>query len=117
MFVNERPTSRPIPSLRGVRSPLGEAKITRDAQQTPTEIYCGNVSAAADASQILELFSLAGPVDISVPRNPDGSHKGYMFGKYANARTADYAIRLLDGIRLDGQPLRARYASSSAAPR
>ena len=54
---------------------------------------------------------------MSVPRNADGSHKGFMFGKYANARIADYAIRLLDGIQLDGQPLRARYASSSSTAR
>jgi RNA recognition motif-containing protein len=88
-----------------------------DVHETSTEIYLGNVSAAADAAQVLELFSLAGPADMSVPRNADGSHKGFMFGKYANARIADYAIRLLDGIQLDGQPLRARYASSSSTAR
>ena len=78
------------------------------------EIYLGNISPSVASSHLQELLSLAGPAEVRLPLDADGRHKGFAFGMYADAQVASYAIRLLDGIVLGGQPLRARHASRSS---
>ena len=48
-----------------------------------------------------------------MPRAADGSHKGFGFGVYRSLTVAQYAIRLLEGIHLAGQPLRVRLSNQT----
>lgn len=75
------------------------------------EIYVGNLSPRVSEAMLLELLVLAGAAELSMPRNAaDGSHRGFAFGRFSCMRVAQYAIALLDGMRLDGLPLRVRHA-------
>ena len=65
-------------------------------------------------SHVLELLLLAGPATVSLePLRADGSHRGFAFGMLGSRLIAEYAVRLLDGLMLAGQPLRVRLANKS----
>ena len=85
--------------------------VSDNSRGSNTEIYVGNVSSTVDTSHLSELLTLAGPAEVSVPRNADNGHRGFAFGIYATRHVAEYAIRLLDGLLLAGQPLKVRFAN------
>jgi splicing factor 3B subunit 4 len=71
-------------------------------------LYVGNLDAKVDEEILWELFIQAGPLtSVSLPRDRVTScHQGYAFVEYKTTDDADYAIRILNMIRLFGKPIR-----------
>merc|ERR1712093_714756 len=77
-------------------------------------IYVGNIDSQAANELIWELFIQAGPlVNVYMPLDRvTANHQGYGFVEFKLEDDADYAIKMLNMIRLFGKPLRVNKASS-----
>jgi splicing factor 3B subunit 4 len=71
-------------------------------------LYVGNVDAKVDEELIWELFVQCGPLaSVSLPRDRVTScHQGFAFIEYKSTDDADYAIKILNMVRLYGKPIR-----------
>jgi splicing factor 3B subunit 4 len=71
-------------------------------------LYVGNLDTKVDEEVLWELFIQCGPLtSVSLPRDRVTScHQGYAFVEYKTTDDADYAIRVLNMIRLFGKPIR-----------
>jgi hypothetical protein len=121
-FRGAKPTPAPAPDAPTVREtsraadgaavtaggPSAGGATRGVADGGSVEVYVGNVAVDVGAAQLLELLILAGPADIRLPRAADGAHRGFAFGTFGHVAVAKYAVRLLDGLVLGGQPLKVR---------
>jgi RNA recognition motif-containing protein len=72
-------------------------------------VFVGNVdSSLADLESLLtDLFTQMGPVQrVSVPRNAQGQVRGFAFCDFADTLSAQYAVSVLNGLRLGARNLR-----------
>jgi RNA recognition motif-containing protein len=85
-------------------------------------VFVGNLSFATTPEEVQTLFSEAGTVEevfLPTDRNT-GRAKGFAFVKFSSAAEAATAIETLNGVELDGRPIRVNEAteppSRSPAP-
>nr|PVC51119.1 splicing factor 3b subunit 4 [Theileria orientalis] len=83
-----------------------------DRNQEAT-LYIGNLDIQADEELLWEFFMQAGRVrSINIPRDKvTGQHQGFGFVEYETETDADYALRILNFIKLYHKPLRLNKAS------
>ncbi|PWN46369.1 RNA-binding domain-containing protein [Ceraceosorus guamensis] len=76
--------------------------------------YVGNLDDRASDALLWELMLQAGPVHtIHIPKDRiTSAHQGYGFAEFATEADAEYAVRIMNGIKLFGKPLRVNKASS-----
>ena len=76
-------------------------------------VYVGNLDSKVDEELLWELSIQCGPVsNVSLPRDRvTGCHQGFAFVEYKSTDDADYAIRILNMVRLFGKPLRLNKAA------
>jgi len=75
-------------------------------------VYVGNVSFQSTEDSLRELFSAHGEV-VSVRMITDretGRYRGFSFVEMATEEQANAAISALDGLELDGRPLKVNIA-------
>ncbi|PFH35320.1 RNA recognition motif-containing protein [Besnoitia besnoiti] len=101
-------------SRGGVRSFGGGADIAQvyERNQDAT-LYIGNLDSQVDDDLLWELFVQCGPVrTVSVPRDKlTGNHQGYGFVEFTNEVDAEYALKLMNMVKLYGKPLRLNKAA------
>lgn len=75
--------------------------------------YVGNLDPIVDEDLLMELFNHIGRVSsVHMPKDKlTGSHNGYGFVEYRDIADADYAISILNMIKLYGRPLRVSKSS------
>lgn len=80
----------------------------KSALEGSTTLYIGNVNTKTKESQILELFSRCGPVQRVIIGVNKATFEpcGFAFVVYAARADALYAIKTLNGTRLNNQPIR-----------
>lgn len=78
-----------------------------DRNQDAT-LYVGNLDAKVDEELLWELFIQCGPLaSVVLPRDRVTScHQGYAFVEYKTTEDAEYAIKILNMVRLFGKPIR-----------
>ncbi|KAL2914497.1 Splicing factor 3B subunit 4 [Polyrhizophydium stewartii] len=71
-------------------------------------VYVGSLEERVTEALVYELFTQVGPVvAVAMPRDRlTGWHQGYAFVEFANTEDADYAIKVLNLVRLFGKPIR-----------
>lgn len=84
--------------------------LSRNQEAT---IYIGNLDEAASEALLYELFLQASPVvHVHIPRDRiTQAHQGYGFVEFRTEEDADYAIKIMNGIRLHGKVLRINRSS------
>ncbi|KAF6022307.1 SF3B4 [Bugula neritina] len=77
-------------------------------------IYVGGLDEQVSESSLWELFLQAGPVvNVHMPKDRvTMSHQGYGFVEFLEEDDADYAIKIMNMIKLYGKPTRVNKASS-----
>ncbi len=77
----------------------------RNAEAT---IYVGNVDARIDEELMWELMVNAGPIQtVNLPKDKiTGVHMGYAFVEFKNEEDAEYAIKIMNMIKIFGKPIR-----------
>mmetsp|Transcript_67338 Transcript_67338/g.161449 ORF Transcript_67338/g.161449 Transcript_67338/m.161449 type:complete len:218 (-) Transcript_67338:83-736(-) len=90
------------------------APITQiyDRNQEAT-IYVGNLDPKIDEEIVFELMNNAGPVaNVHMPRDKiTNTHQGYGFVEFKDEESADYAIQIMNMIRLFNKPIRLSKSS------
>ncbi|KAI8145207.1 hypothetical protein BJV82DRAFT_649097 [Fennellomyces sp. T-0311] len=86
-------------------------QIERNQEAT---VYIGNLDERCTDSLVWELMLQAGPVvNVHLPKDRvTQSHQGYGFCEFMTEEDADYAIRIMNQIRLYGKPIRVNKATS-----
>jgi len=76
-------------------------------------IYVGNLDPKIDEEIVWELMVQCGPVaNVHLPRDKiTNTHQGYGFVEFKNEEDSDYAIKILNMIRLFGKPIRCNKSS------
>ncbi|KAI4314867.1 hypothetical protein L6164_027732 [Bauhinia variegata] len=89
---------------------LGQHSAERNQDATA---YVGNLDPQVSEELLWELFVQAGPVvNVYVPKDRvTNQHQGYGFVEFRSEEDADYAIKVLNMIKLYGKPIRVNKAS------
>ena len=76
--------------------------------------YIGNLDERATDALVWELMLQAGPVvNVHLPKDRiSQAHQGYGFAEFQTEQDAEYACKIMNGIKLFGKPLRVNKASS-----
>mmetsp|Transcript_45553 Transcript_45553/g.87101 ORF Transcript_45553/g.87101 Transcript_45553/m.87101 type:complete len:382 (+) Transcript_45553:250-1395(+) len=85
---------------------------TQERNQEAT-VYVGNLDPMVEEELLWELFIQAGPVvNMYVPKDRVTSlHQGYGFVEFRAEEDADYAIKVLNMVKLYGKPIRVNKAT------
>merc|ERR1719394_755489 len=77
-------------------------------------VYCGGLDEKVSEAILWELFLQAGPVvNVHMPKDRiTQSHQGYGFVEFMGEEDADYAIKIMNMIKLFGKPVRVNKASA-----
>ena len=75
--------------------------------------YVGNLDEQLTEELLWEMMLQAGPVsNVHLPRDKvTGSHQGYGFVEFRSEEHADYALKVMNMVKLFGKPLRVNKAS------
>uniref|UniRef100_A0A2P2L6L3 RRM domain-containing protein n=1 Tax=Rhizophora mucronata TaxID=61149 RepID=A0A2P2L6L3_RHIMU len=89
---------------------LGQHSAERNQDATA---YVGNLDPQVTEELLWELFVQAGPVvNVYVPKDRvTNLHQSYGFVEFRSEEDADYAIKVLNMIKLYGKPIRVNKAS------
>ncbi|PWN20177.1 RNA-binding domain-containing protein [Microstroma glucosiphilum] len=85
----------------------------QDRNQDAT-CYVGNLDDRCTSSLVWELMLQAGPlVNVHLPKDRiTSAHQGFAFTEYQTEADAEYACKIMNGIKLFGKPIRVNKASS-----
>ncbi|TPX51088.1 hypothetical protein SeMB42_g01034 [Synchytrium endobioticum] len=94
-----------------MQSVPGNNQIERNQDAT---VYIGNLDDRATEAVIWELMLQAGPVvNVHLPKDRvTMNHQGYGFCEFATEEDADYAMKIMNMIKLYGKPIRVNKATS-----
>lgn len=105
-FVGQRTRAKAVLPDLAFDAPQGDGASSAQA----TTLFVGNVdtSVADIEAVLLELFTQMGDVlRVSVPREKVGGRlRGFAFCDFADPRSAQYAIAVLDGLRIGSRNIR-----------
>jgi len=76
-------------------------------------IYVGDIDQQVDESLLWELMLQAGPVvNVHIPKDKlTGVHSGYGFVEFHSEEDSEYALKIMNMIKLYGKPIRLNKAS------
>ncbi len=76
--------------------------------------YIGNLDERATDAIVWELMIQAGPlVNLHLPKDRiSQTHQGYAFAEFQTEQDADYACKVMNGLKLYGKPIRVNKASN-----
>jgi len=76
-------------------------------------VYVGNLDQSCDESLILELFTQVGRVSsVHMPKDKlTSTHNGYGFVEFVDVTDAEYAMQVMNMVKLFGKPLRVSKSS------
>jgi splicing factor 3B subunit 4 len=83
-------------------------------QDKDATLYVGNLDERAKEELIFELFSQVGRVStVHAPLDRvSRTHQGYAFVEFITAEDADYAAKVMNGIKLYGRPLKVNKSNA-----
>jgi RNA recognition motif-containing protein len=96
---------------------ISVASRSRRADFGPTKVFVGGLGPMTTAADLRTFFSRFGELveAIVVPNRSTGQSRGFGFVSYQSATAADEAIKAMNGIELDGHPLKVNRAEPRPA--
>ena len=92
---------------------IGVAPQPRRVDFGPTKLFVGGLGPKTTVGDLRTFFSRYGElVDVVVANRSPGQSRGFGFVSYQSAEAADEAIKGMNGVELDGQPLRVNRAET-----
>ncbi|KAJ1946093.1 Spliceosome-associated protein 49, partial [Linderina macrospora] len=87
---------------------------TKHERNQEASVYIGNLDDRVTDELIWELMTQAGPVtNVHLPKDRvTQSTQGYGFCEFQSSDDADYAVKLLNMIKLFGKPIRVNKSSA-----
>src|SRR5579862_580892 len=90
------------------------ARFLHDERNQDATIYIGGIDEKTTDSLIWELMLQVGPVvSVHLPKDRvSQTHQGYGFCEFQTEEDADYAVKIMNQIKLFGRPIRVNKASA-----
>jgi RNA recognition motif-containing protein len=117
--VTEEPSEQPegtaaLPEIKLEDVVISVAPRSRRADFGPTKVFVGSLSPGTTADDLRVLFAPFGQlVDVVViPNRSTGQSRGFGFVSYSSSADADGAIKGMNGVEVDGQPLKVNRAET-----
>jgi splicing factor 3B subunit 4 len=94
------------------------ARFPHDERNQDATIYIGGIDEKTTDSLIWELMLQVGPVvSVHLPKDRvSQTHQGYGFCEFQTEEDADYAVKIMNQIKLFGRPIRVNKASADKRP-
>ena len=119
LFIGQAPPKPGAPSdVSAMRadeaaSTASPAAPSASGVDSTFDVYFGNVPHDADPTLLGELIQFVGQGELHVPRDAEGHHKGFMFGKFSDEASANYAMQVLQGVHILEKPLTVKWSKRS----
>lgn len=86
---------------------------SKESGNQQATVWIGGLAEQCTEELLWELMCQAGPVvSINMPRDKiTHQYAGYAFCEFVDSETADYAVRIMNSIKLYGKPLRVNKAA------
>ena len=93
---------------------IGVTSQSRRANFGPTKLFVGGLGPSTTAADLRTFFSRFGELAdaIVVPDRSTGKSRGFGFVSYQSSAAADEAIKGMNGVELDGHPLKVNRAEA-----
>jgi RNA recognition motif-containing protein len=90
------------------------ARFAHDERNQDATIYIGGIDEKTTNSLVWELMLQVGPVvSVHLPKDRvSQTHQGYGFVEFQMEEDADYAMKIMNGIKIFGRPIRVNKASA-----
>jgi splicing factor 3B subunit 4 len=90
------------------------ARFAHDERNQDATIYIGGIDEKTTDSLVWELMLQVGPVvSVHLPKDRvSQTHQGYGFVEFQMEEDADYAMKIMNGIKIFGRPIRVNKASA-----
>jgi hypothetical protein len=114
MDVSAAPESAALPEVKLEDVVISVAPRPRQADFGPTKLFVGGFGPSTTVADLRTFFSRFGEIVdvIIVPNRSTGQSRGFGFVSYQSAAAADEAIKNMNGVELDGHPLRVNRAET-----
>jgi hypothetical protein len=108
------PEGAALPEVKLEDIVIGVAPQSRRADFGPTKLFVGGLGPSTTAADLRTFFSRFGELveAVVVPNRSTGQSRGFGFVSYVSATAADEAIKGMNGVELDGHPLRVNRAET-----
>lgn len=85
-----------------------------DSRNQDATVYCGNLDERVKDELLFELMLQVGPVvSVHIPKDRVMSqHQGFGFVEFRTEDDAEYAVKIMNQVKLFGKPMRVNMASS-----
>lgn len=104
----------PLPEVKLEDVVIGVAPRPRQVDFGPTKLFVGGFGPTTTVGDLRTFFSRFGELVevVIIPNRSTGQSRGFGFVSYQSAAAADEAIRTMNGVQLDGHPLRVDRAET-----
>ena len=108
------PQGAPLPEVKLEDVVISVASKSRRVDFGPTKLFVGGLSPSTTAADLRTFFSRFGELAdvVVIPNRSTGQSRGFGFVSYQSSAAAEEAIKEMNGIELDGQPLRVNRADT-----
>jgi splicing factor 3B subunit 4 len=92
---------------------FGKMSAAIEQRNQDATVYIGNLDEKVHDELLWELMLQAGPVvNVHMPKDKvNGKHQGYGFVEFRSEEDADYAMKIMNMIKLYGKPIKVNKAS------
>ena len=114
MNVSAGAENAALPEVKLEDVVISVAPRPRQADFGPTKLFVGGFGPSTTVGDLRTFFSRFGEIAevIIVPNRSTGQSRGFGFVSYHSAAAAEEAIKNMDGVELDGRPLRVNRAET-----
>jgi hypothetical protein len=112
--LSDLPVGEALPEVKLEDVVISVASTPRRADFGPTKLFVGGLSLTTTAADLRAAFAKFGELveTVVVPNRSTGQSRGFGFVSYQSASAADAAIKDMNGVELDGHPIRVNRADT-----
>jgi RNA recognition motif. (a.k.a. RRM, RBD, or RNP domain) len=103
-----------LPEIKLEDVVISVAPRSRRADFGPTKLFVGGLGPDTTAEELRAFFAPFGPLVevVVVPNRSTGQSRGFAFVSYESSAAADGAIKGMNGVEVDGHPLKVNRAET-----
>jgi cold-inducible RNA-binding protein len=112
--ISDLPEGSPLPEVNLEDVVISVSAQSRRADFGPTKLFVGGLGPATTAADLRTFFSRFGELveAVVVPNRSTGRSRGFGFVSYRDLAAAEEAIKGMNGVELDGHPLKVNRAEA-----
>jgi cold-inducible RNA-binding protein len=113
-MMSAQPDGAALPEVKLEDIVIGVAPQSRQVNFGPTKLFVGGLGPMTTEGDLRTFFSRFGELveAVVIPNRSTGQSRGFGFVSYQSSAAADAAIKGMNGVELDGHPLKVNRAEA-----